>query len=124
MQLDRDPRTGIYIRSFQQGLLRLADREISLPVILSATDVITDWSPPAVADLSIDDLSWVLEQRPELLLLGTGHRLSFPAPQLGVEIMRAGIGFEVMDTRAACRTFNVLVNEGRDVLAALLPDPA
>lgn len=120
MQLDREPKTGVYVRSVHQGVLRLADREVATPVILTNTEVITTWSPPAVGALSIDDFRLVLKQAPELLILGTGDRLEFPSPKLGVEIMRAGIGFEVMDTSAACRTFNVLVGEGRRVMAALL----
>jgi uncharacterized protein len=72
--------------------------------------------------MSIDDFAVVLEQRPELLLLGSGPGQLFPPAELGMQIMQAGIGFEVMDTRAACRTFNVLVGEGRRVMAALLLD--
>lgn len=120
MQLDREPTAGVYIRSFRQGVLRLADRELTSPVILTATDVITAWTPPPIAAMSIDDFTPALEHRPELLLLGSGLRQLFPAPAVGMQIMRAGIGFEVMDTRAACRTFNVLVGEGRRVMAALL----
>jgi len=122
MQLDREPSAGVFIRSFRPGILRLADREITSSVILTATDVITSWSPPAVGAMSIDDFALALEQAPELLLLGTGTRQQFPAPRVGMQIMQAGIGFEVMDTRAACRTFNVLAAEGRRVMAALLLD--
>jgi uncharacterized protein len=53
-------------------------------------------------------------------LLGTGARQIFPAPSYGAQFLRAGIGFEVMDTGAACRTFNVLVAEQRRVAALLL----
>lgn len=122
MQLDREPSAGVFIRSFRPGTLRLADREIRSAVILTATEVITAWSPPDIGVMSIDDFTLALEREPELLLLGTGTRQLFPAPEIGVQIMRAGIGFEVMDTRAACRTFNVLAAEGRRVMAALLLD--
>ncbi|UCG72109.1 MAG: hypothetical protein JSV45_12780 [Chromatiales bacterium] len=122
MQLDREPSAGVFVRSFRPGTLRLADREITSAVILTATEVITSWAPPDVGAMSIDDFALALEHEPELLLLGTGTRQRFPAPEIGVHIMRAGIGFEVMDTRAACRTFNVLAAEGRRVMAALLLD--
>lgn len=122
MQLDREPSAGVFIRSFRPGTLRLADRAITSAVILTATEVITAWSPPDIGAMSIDDFTLALEHEPELLLLGTGTRQHFPAPEIGVQIMRAGIGFEVMDTRAACRTFNVLAAEGRRVMAALLLD--
>jgi len=119
MQLDRDPTPTLVIRSFRPGLLCVGDREIKTPVILSAPDLITPWSPPDLNQLSIDHLAAVLEQQPELILLGTGTSHRFPAPELSMFIMRRGVGLEVMDTAAACRTFNVLNAEGRRVAAAL-----
>jgi uncharacterized protein len=65
-------------------------------------------------------LARTLALEPELVLLGTGARQIFPAPSFGAQFLRAGIGFEVMDTSAACRTFNVLVGEQRRVAAMLL----
>ena len=59
--------------------------------------------------------------RPEVILLGTGNRLQFPHPRLTQPLQQAGIGLEAMDTVAACRTYNILMAEGRQVLAALLP---
>ena len=59
--------------------------------------------------------------RPEVILLGTGSRLHFPHPSLTHPLQLAGIGLEAMDTVAACRTYNILMAEGRQVLAALLP---
>jgi uncharacterized protein len=120
MQLNREASAGVLVRSFQPGILRVGDRDITAPVILTLTEIISGWSPPEVGAMSIDDFALVLEQRPQVLLLGTGTVQRFPAPELGVHIMRGGVGFEVMDTRAACRTFNVLASEGRRVAAALL----
>jgi uncharacterized protein len=60
----------------------------------------------------------------EILLLGSGARLRFPHPRLTQALMRAGIGLEVMDTPAACRTYNFLLEEGRRVGAALLIEAA
>ncbi len=65
----------------------------------------------------------IIELKAEILLLGTGLRQRFPAPDLLRELMAAHIGIEVMDTGAACRTFNILVAEGRNVAAALLIEP-
>jgi uncharacterized protein len=59
-----------------------------------------------------------------VLLLGTGRRLTFPSPALFAAVTGAGIGFEVMDTAAACRTFNILLAEDRGVVAALVIDGA
>ena len=63
----------------------------------------------------------MLALEPELVLLGTGVRQQVPGAEFGAQFLRAGIGFEVMDTGAACRTFNVLVAERRRVAALLLP---
>jgi uncharacterized protein len=57
---------------------------------------------------------------PEVVLLGTGPRQHFPEASFAARFLRANVGFEVMDTGAACRTFNVLVAEQRRVVAVLL----
>lgn len=64
----------------------------------------------------------MLELAPEVVIVGTGARQRFPAPQLLRPLIEAGIGFEVMDLAAACRTYNILASEGRAVAAALLLD--
>jgi uncharacterized protein len=64
----------------------------------------------------------LLADRPEVVLLGTGTRQRFPHPRLSASLAAARVGFEVMDTQAACRTYNILVAEGRRALAVLLLD--
>ena len=78
------------------------------------------WEAQCFEDLSADHFGAVLALKPELVILGTGARLRFPAPALWRALMEARVGFEAMDTSAACRTFNVLASEGRAVLAALI----
>src|SRR5712672_2868747 len=73
----------------------------------------------SMEDLAALDPSRILSQGPELVLLGTGPRQIFPAASFRAQFLSAGIGFEVMDTGAACRTFNVLVAEQRPVVALL-----
>ena len=70
--------------------------------------------------LTAEDFSGLLASAPEIVLLGTGPTLRFPHPRLTRALTDARIGLEVMDTPAACRTFNILAAEGRKVLAALL----
>lgn len=120
MQLDRDPAHRFVIRSFRPGVLCVGNRDITTPVILAPPDRITTWEAPELPELSIDDFSIALEREPEIILFGTGARQRFPDPALNMHILRIGVGFEVMDTAAACRTFNVLIGEGRHVCAALL----
>jgi uncharacterized protein len=69
-----------------------------------------------------EDFDALLADQPEIVLLGTGGRQRFPHSRLSASLARARIGLEVMDTPAACRTYNILVAEGRRVLAVLLLD--
>jgi uncharacterized protein len=120
MQLNLERNSGVFIRSFAPGELRVNDRVITAPVILTPDDILADWSPPPIDALSITDFATALAIRPELILFGTGVRHTFPSTGLVTDIMRTGVGFEAMATPAACRTFNVLAAEGRRVAAALL----
>ena len=78
------------------------------------------WRPASVADLQPADFEALLASQPELVIFGSGSRLRFPPPAVLGTLMARRIGFEVMDTPAACRTYNVLLGEGRAVVAALL----
>lgn len=120
MQLDLEKSNGLFIRSFSEGEIRIDDRVLTSPVILTAEAILCEWSPPPIAELSIADFRPGLDQAPEVIIFGTGLVQRFPGAALTTEILRQGIGFEVMDTAAACRTFNVLVAEYRSVVAALL----
>jgi uncharacterized protein len=122
MQLTSDPAASNQIRSFEQGAVHLRNEVIRSDVIISAEEVITDWQPSAFDELSINDFARALELNPDIILFGTGLRQRFPNITVLTEIMRKGVAIEVMETNAACRTFNVLVNEHRSVVAALLVD--
>ena len=80
-----------------------------------------DWDATNPCDLSDRQLNPIFELEPEVVLLGTGASQIFLPPELMMRFYGRGIGVEVMTTDAACRTFNVLVSEGRKVVAALLP---
>ena len=120
MKLSAESGSGNVIRSFRTGELRLTEQTFNVHVILSATKIIRDWKPAAFLELSIADFEPAIALDPEIILFGTGEQQRFPDNALMTEIMRQGIAFEVMDTAAACRTFNVLVSEFREVVAALL----
>ena len=120
MKLSAESGSGNVIRSFRTGELRLTKQTFNVHVILSATKIIRDWKPAAFSELSIADFEPAIALDPEIILFGTGEQQRFPDNALMTEIMRQGIAFEVMDTAAACRTFNVLVSEFREVVAALL----
>jgi len=92
-------------------------------VLVSAGKVVNDWAPQAggdLAGLSAEDLARAAELGAEILIVGTGRRQRFPQPQLLRGLVEARIGFEFMDFAAACRTYNILVAEGRAVVVGLL----
>ncbi len=80
------------------------------------------WGSGGFASLTAVDFEKLAQSGADILLLGTGSRQRFPAPSLLSPLMAAGIGFEVMDSAAAARTFNILMAEGRKVAALLLID--
>jgi uncharacterized protein len=83
-------------------------------------DRVEAWRAQGFETLSTEDFSFLRNLNAEIVLLGTGPRQRFPHPRLTAELARAGIGLEVMDLQAACRTYNILVAEERKVAAALL----
>jgi uncharacterized protein len=117
--LDR-PGTLHVVRGYAPGRLRIGEQEFTRSVIVSAVTLIDDWRPQHIGELTAADLEPAFALEPQVLLLGSGARQVFPAPALLAQLYAARIGFEVMDTGAACRTYNVLVGEGRNVAAALI----
>ena len=94
------------------------ERRDSSVVVLA--DRVVGWPAKAFDALTLEDFSFISELKPEIVLLGTGARQRFPHPRLTRALAEAGIGVEVMDVQAACRTYNILVAEARKVAAALL----
>jgi uncharacterized protein len=121
MQFTEDLSSGInVIRAYGNGELRVNENVYRGAVILSASTVIAEPNIHNLDELIAGDVSRILALKPELVLLGTGACQIFPVASFGAQFLRSGIGFEVMDTGAACRTFNVLVAEHRQVAALLL----
>ncbi|WP_018609674.1 Mth938-like domain-containing protein [Uliginosibacterium gangwonense] len=79
-----------------------------------------NWLEGGFDALSAEHLAALLDLKPALVLLGTGARQYFPKPAVLRPLVEAGVGWEVMDTGSACRTYNILASEGREVVAALL----
>jgi uncharacterized protein len=121
MRFTQDSSSGInIIRGYGAGELKVNENVYRGAVILSATTVITEPNIQNLDDLIALDASRILALEPEVVLLGTGARQVFPAASFSAQFLRSGIGFEAMDTGAACRTFNVLAGEQRRVVAMLL----
>ncbi|MDH5325736.1 MAG: Mth938-like domain-containing protein [Gammaproteobacteria bacterium] len=96
------------------------ERTLSNSFVIMPNRLISDWPARHVEELSEPLLTQLKELDPELLLLGTGSRLVFPQAHVMAEFSDLGIGLEVMDSAAACRTYNILMHEGRHVAAAIL----
>jgi len=104
----------------EQSPRPLAMEIINGSFIVSPQHLLRDWEPTHVDNLQAEHLDAITELKPELVLLGTGPSLIFPTPQLLASLHRQRIGVEVMDTAAACRTYNILMTEGRLVVAGLM----
>ncbi len=121
MQFTREDANEAHaIVSCAEGEVRLRDRAFTSSLIVTRTEILEGWQPAAADALSIADFEKLIALEPELVLLGTGSRQRIPPPELYAEFAARRIGFEVMDNRAACRTFNLLLSEYRDVAVALM----
>lgn len=123
MKLTQEVRPTLnVITGHSPGAILLGERRLSGPVALMADQLLHPWAAAPVGELALAHFAPVLAWRPEILLLGTGLRQQFPPAALMGALFAQRIGFEAMDTRAACRTYNVLVGEGRPVALALLAE--
>ena len=124
MKFNLDQPTSInVVRAYGPGLVRIGERSFSRSLIVTASTLLEDWRPRQMSDLQESDLGELLQLRPEVLLIGSGMRQEFPQRATLAALYAARVGFEIMDTGAACRTYNVLAAEGRNVAAALIVEP-
>lgn len=108
------------VTAYGDGYVEINATRYDQPVLVSPEDPVEVWPVAAFESLAEADFERIHTLRPDIVLLGTGPRQRFPHPRTTRRLADAGIGVEVMDTRAACRTYNILMTEGRRVLAALL----
>jgi uncharacterized protein len=122
MELTLDhPGDRLSIRSVSAEGIQIKDQWYAGPLIVSARELVATWDPGTLQELGERQLDPVFGLEPEIVLVGTGAVQELPRPELLMCFYRRNIGVEFMTTRAACRTFNVLVSERRNVVAALLP---
>jgi uncharacterized protein len=107
------------ITAYGEGYVVVNGRRHESSVIV-LPDAIVPWDVSEFTTITADDFEKLKTLDAEILLLGTGPKQRFPHPRLTAPLAAAGIGVEVMDLKAACRTFNILVAEERKVAAALL----
>jgi uncharacterized protein len=107
------------IKSYSKGIIKVNERDYSCPILISPGHLLAPWGPSSWENLSLKDFQIMLAYKPKVVLLGTGEKLCFPPLELFASLYAQQIGVEIMDTKAACRTYTVLMAEGRAVVAGL-----
>jgi uncharacterized protein len=119
MHFSQDSFASNTIRAYSDGEISVNEKNINRSVIITA-DVIQLWEPAHIDDLTAQHCETIAGFNPEVVIIGTGKRLQFPAAPVIAGLQIQGIGVEIMAHGAACRTFNILLGEDRKVVAALL----
>ena len=120
MSFTRDQISDVTVRKVEPGAITIGDESISENIVLFRDEIARGIAIANTDQLSEQDLEELLAKQPEIVIFGTGWQAQRPPRELVFAMARRGIGFETMDTPAACRTFNILVSEGRDVAAVLI----
>lgn len=121
MPLNIDENTAKYqIRSFKPGMIQINDTIFTQSIIVSPNQLIENWAPQTINELNTDDLIVPMSLKPDILLIGTGSTHVLIPLELYGELINEGVGVEIMTTIAACRTYNALSAENRNVVAALI----
>ena len=110
------------ISGYRDDAVIINEVNYSQNLIVSADTLLSPWHAGPVSDLSAESFESLFDLKPEVVLLGTGTQQIFPEPVILALFGQKGIGLEVMDNGALCRTFNILVAEDRAVVAAILLD--
>ena len=112
--------SGNVVTGLGPGWVRIGAIEYRENLVLTPESVATGWAAAGFDGLADSDFANLLSYKPEVVLFGAGSAIRFPHPRLTRALTDARIGFDAMDTAAACRTYNILAAEGRSVVAALL----
>ena len=122
MKLHLTPSAGLQLfTGYGAGYVAVNNGRHEMSVLVTPQEVV-EWKVSAFDELTAADFSFIADLKPEIVVLGTGATQRFPRPELARALATSGAGVDVMDTRAACRTYNILASEGRKVVAAILLD--
>ena len=109
------------ISGYGQGYIEINGERHVAPIVVGPSHLDTAWPDEEKGDIGPETIRRLASLQAEIVLIGTGPDQRFPAPATLRPLVEAGLGFEVMNTHAACRTYNILVAEDRKVAAALIP---
>jgi uncharacterized protein len=120
MEFSLDTGNAAYrIEAYGTNTVTVSGQLFDKPIVVMPEHLLAPWGPADFESLSSEHFEKLLPFKPQVVLLGTGNLLRFPNPLLFVSLKEANIGVEIMSTPAACRTYSVLMSEGRQVAAAL-----
>jgi len=108
------------ISSYSESSFTINEQVYSTSIIISASELIAPWSANIFNDLALQHIEQLISFQPEIIIIGTGKQVNFLPEQLTSVALEKGIGMELMDSGAACRSYNLLLEEGRQVVAGLL----
>jgi uncharacterized protein len=121
LKLHLDPQTAKNaITGYGEGYVMVNRQRFDRSLVVLPERILLDWPPSRFDELAPEHMAALAGLDREIILLGTGARLRFPRPEIVQSLIRSGVGVEVMDVQAACRTYNILLAEERRVAAALL----
>jgi len=112
---------GYIITGYGDGFISVNEVIYQQSLIITPEKLVTDWVATAPEDLTLKNLQQLKSWDPEIIIIGTGKKQVFPESEVMFWFSSQGVGYEVMDTAAACRTVSILMSENRTVVAALLP---
>jgi len=122
MKLHLMPNRGLQLFSgYGSGYVAINHVRYEKCVVVTPQAVI-EWPVTDFDQIKGAEFGFIADLKPEIVIFGTGTRQRFPQPGLARALAATGVGVEFMDSRAACRTYNILASEGRRVVAAILLD--
>jgi uncharacterized protein len=121
MPLSEEIITGSHsIQAYDDGQITISERIYTDSLVVSADDIISPWPVPTIEELRREHLNCIFDLKPDVVLLGSGETQIFPDIEILGCFAQQNLGVEVMNNGALCRTFNILVAEGRRVVAAII----
>ena len=115
-----NPSADYVFGNYGDGKLKVNQTDYDSSLIIFPDMLHTDWPVSSVNELEVQHFEEIIARSPDIVLLGTGQQQKFPSVELRRSLVQAQLNLEIMDTAAACRTYNLLVAEGRDVAAAVI----
>jgi len=121
MRLNQDSSQALFnIRAHGLGYVIVNDNHLTDSLVLTPERQLSQWPVTTIEDLDDSNLAWLLEDQPEVIIIGTGERQQFPSASVIGFFARRGFSVEFMDSGAACRTYAILASEGRRVALGLM----